>query len=136
MLAKQRGIEPVKIVLVRVCEPVFVTADYPEASMKLTWEEHVKHMQDHVKEIAMQYLNKIQKRMEYSGIKVTSVVLMGKAADEIIKYAQNNAPNLIVMSTHGYSAVNRWEYGNIANKIVYGSRSPVFLVRPEFLNEI
>jgi nucleotide-binding universal stress UspA family protein len=136
MLAKQRGIEPVKIVLVRVCEPVFVTADYPEASMKLTWEEHVKHMQDHVKEIAMQYLNKIQKRMEYSGIKVTSVVLMGKAADEIIKYAQDNAPNLIVMSTHGYSAVNRWEYGNIANKIVYGSRSPVFLVRPEFLNEI
>ena len=118
MLAKQRGIESVKIILIRVCDPVFVTADYPEASMNLTWDEHVKHMQDHVKEIAMQYLNKIQKRMEYSGLKVTSVVLMGKAADEIIKYAQTHAPNLIVMSTHGYSAINRWEYGNIANKNV------------------
>jgi nucleotide-binding universal stress UspA family protein len=55
---------------------------------------------------------------------------MGKAADEIINYAQENSPNLIVMSTHGYSAINRWEYGNVADKVLYGVSSPVFLVRP------
>jgi nucleotide-binding universal stress UspA family protein len=128
-LAKQRGPELFKVTLIRVYEPVFVTADYPEASMQLTWEEHVKRMQDHVKEIAVQYLNKIQRRLEYSGLKVSSVVLMGKAAEEIINYAQNNPPNLIVMSTHGYSAINRWEYGNVADKVLYGVSSPVFLVR-------
>jgi nucleotide-binding universal stress UspA family protein len=129
-LAKQRGAEDIEVTLIRICEPVFVTADYPEASMPLTWDEHVQRMQDHVKEIAIQYLNKIQKRLEYSGLKVTSVILMGKAVDEIINYAQENSPNLIVMSTHGYSAINRWEYGNVADKVLYGVSSPVFLVRP------
>ena len=130
VLAKQRGSESIKVTLIRICEPVFITADYPEASMSFTWDEHVQRMQDHVKEIAMQYLKKIQKRLEYSGLKVTDVVLMGKAADEIINYAQENSPNLIVMSTHGYSAINRWEYGNVADKVLYGVSSPVFLVRP------
>jgi nucleotide-binding universal stress UspA family protein len=129
-LAKQRSSEDIKVTLIRICEPVFVTADYPEASMQLTWDEHVKRMQDHAKEIAAQYLIKIQKRLEYSGISVSSLVLMGKAADEIINFAQKNQPNLIVMSTHGYSAINRWEYGNVADKILYGVPSPVFLVRP------
>ena len=129
-LAKQRGPENIKVILIRICEPVFVMADYPEASMQLTWDEHIKRMQDHAKEIAMQYLIKIQKRLEYTGLSVSSHVLIGKAADEIINYAQENLPNLVVMSTHGYSAINRWEYGNVADKILYGVSSPVFLVRP------
>lgn len=128
-LAKQRGPENTKVTLIRICEPVFILADYPEASMKLTWDEHVQRMQEHTKEIAMQYLIKIQKRLEYSGLNVSSLVLMGKAADEIINYAQENQPNIVVISTHGYSAIDRWEYGNVANKVLYGVSSPVFLVR-------
>jgi nucleotide-binding universal stress UspA family protein len=130
-LAKQRGSDMMKVVLLRVCEQPFITADYPAASMPLTWTEHVKQMQDHVKEMANQYLIKIQKRLEYSGLKVTSEVFTGKAANEIIDYAHKNPPNLIVMSTHGYSGISRWEYGNVADKVLYGVSSPVFLVRPQ-----
>jgi nucleotide-binding universal stress UspA family protein len=130
-LAKQRGIEAMNVVLLRVCEHLFVTADYPAASMPLSWSEHVKQMQDHVEEMAAQYLVKIQNRLEYSGLKVTSEVLTGKASDEIIDYAHKNPPNLIVMSTHGYSGIGRWEYGDVADKVLHGVSSPVFLVRPQ-----
>jgi nucleotide-binding universal stress UspA family protein len=129
-LAKQRSPEYIKVVLIRVCEQLFVTADYPAADMPLSWNDHVKQMHDYVREMAMQYLNKIQKRLEYSGLKVTSVVHTGKAANEIINYAHKYPPNLIVMSTHGYSGISRWEYGNVADKVLYGVSSPVFLVRP------
>jgi hypothetical protein len=59
-----------------------------------------------------------------------SDVLMGKPADEIIDYAHKNPFNLIVMARHGRSGISRWEYGSVADKVLHGVSSPVFLVRP------
>jgi nucleotide-binding universal stress UspA family protein len=35
------------------------------------------------------------------------------------------------MATHGSSGPSLWEYGNIADKILHGVSSPIFLVRPK-----
>ena len=129
-LAKQRGAELVNVVLLRVCEQPFITADYPEASMPLSWEEHVKRITDHVRQVAEQYLSGVEKRLRDAGLKVQAEVLMGKPADEIIDYAHRNPFNLIVMATHGYSGLSRWEYGSVADKVLHGVSSPIFLVRP------
>ena len=129
-LAKQRGAELVNVVLLRVCEQPFITADYPEASMPLSWEEHVKRITDHVRQVAEQYLSGVEKRLRDAGLKVKAEVLMGKPADEIIDYAHRNPFNLIVMATHGYSGLSRWEYGSVADKVLHGVSSPIFLVRP------
>jgi nucleotide-binding universal stress UspA family protein len=61
-LAKQRDTELVNIVLLRVCEPFFVSADYPEASMPLSWHEHVQQQIAWAKSGAMDYLAQVQKR--------------------------------------------------------------------------
>ena len=39
-LVKEEGIEQVEIVLLRVCDAPVILADYPEAIMPLSWEEH------------------------------------------------------------------------------------------------
>jgi nucleotide-binding universal stress UspA family protein len=129
-LARQRGAELVEVVLIRVCETPFITADYPEASMPLTWEEHVGHIKSSFKLGCEQYLQGVAKRLSDAGLKVRSEVLMGDVANEIVAYATKNPFNLIAMSTHGRSGVSRWAYGSVANKVLHGVSSPIFLVRP------
>jgi nucleotide-binding universal stress UspA family protein len=129
-LTKQRGAELVQVILLRVTEEPFITADYPEASMNLTWEEHVKRIKGHFKQETERYLEGVQKRLVEAGLKVRAEVLMGKPADEIINYAHNNHPNLVVMATHGYSGLSRWAYGSVADKVLHGVSSPILMVRP------
>ena len=129
-LAKQRGAELVEVVLLRVCYPPEISSDYPEASMSLSWEEHVKREMAWAKRGGEQYLADVQKRLKDSGLNVRAEVMMGKPADEIIKYVKDNNINLIVMATHGRSGLTRWAYGSTADKILHGAASPIFLVRP------
>jgi nucleotide-binding universal stress UspA family protein len=129
-LAKQRGAELVEVVLIRVCEPPFITVDYPEATMRLTWEEHVKHIKSAFKTGCERYLQGVAKRFSDAGLKVRSEVLLGEPADEIISYATKSPFNLIAMSTHGRSGPKRWAYGSVTDKVLHGVTSPIFLVRP------
>jgi len=46
-LARQRGSGPVDVILLAVCERPFITADYPEASMTPSWDEHVRNVTEH-----------------------------------------------------------------------------------------
>ncbi len=126
-LAKQRGAELVNVVLLRVCEQPFITADYPGET---DWEEHVKRIMNRFKEISEQYLVQVKGRLSDAGLNVKSEVIMGKPADEIIEYAHRNPPNLIIMTTHGYSGLGNWAFGSVSDKVLYNIRSPVFLVRP------
>jgi nucleotide-binding universal stress UspA family protein len=129
-LAKQRGAGLINVILLRVFEEPYVNADYPAASMNLTWKEHVKQIREHYKREAEQYLAGVQKQLANDGLNVRSEVLMGKPADEIIDYAHNSHPNLVVMATHGFSGISRWEYGSVADKVLHSVSSPIFLVRP------
>jgi nucleotide-binding universal stress UspA family protein len=126
-LARQRGAELMNIILLRAVEEPFVTADYPFPD----WDSHIKKMRDYFKEGAEQYLVKIQKRLADGGLNVRTEILMGKPEEEIIKFAQEKHPNLVVMATHGSSGVSLWEYGNVADKILHGISSPIFLIRPQ-----
>ena len=129
-LAKQRGAELVDVVLVRVCEPPVIPADYPEASMPLSWEERVEQVVAKCRQPSEQYLAEVEKRLKDAGLKVRSELLVGKSADEIADYVNRNRFNLIVMATHGRSGLSRWAYGGVADKVLHGVSSPIFLVRP------
>jgi len=134
-LAKQRGAELVDVVLLRVCEPPIISSDYPEAIMPLSWEEHVEQVMAWGKQAGEHYLAGVEKRLTDAGLKVRSEVLVGKTpagnpADEIIDYASRNPFNLIVMATHGRSGLSRWAYGSVAERVLQGASSALFLVRP------
>ena len=53
----------------------------------------------------------------------------GYPAEEILRYAENNDIDLILMATHGRSGVRRWVMGSVADKVLRASRVPVWLVR-------
>ena len=130
-LAKQRGAEPVNVTLLRVCEPPAIPSYYsPELSgVPLDWGKYMDQEMARGKQVAKEYLAGVEKRLKDIGISVRSEVLVGKATDAIVDYANKNPFNLIVMATHGRSGLSRLVYGSIAANIINGVSCPIFVVR-------
>ena len=64
------------------------------------------------------------------GLKAKPVVLTGPAAEAIVEAAEAEGADLIVMSTHGRSGVQRLLLGSVAEPVVRRSPVPVTLVPP------
>jgi nucleotide-binding universal stress UspA family protein len=60
---------------------------------------------------------------------VAGRVSVGYPAEEILRYADENKIDLILMSTHGRSGMKRWVLGSVADKVLRASKLPVLLVR-------
>lgn len=85
-----------------------------------------------VKEEAGAYLETKVNELRQNGIeKVSSILLLGSGADEIIDLARTTPDNLIAMCTHGRSGVKRWALGSVTEKVVRHSGDPVLVVRAE-----
>ena len=134
-LAKQRGTELVDVVLLRVYELPDIPS-HRSPDMSLSWERYLEKEISRRRSVSEQYLARIGRSLTSLDINVRSEVLMGKPAEEIIKYANKDPFNLIVMATHGYSGVSRWAYGSVAEKVLQGVTSPILLVRPRGLSRL
>jgi nucleotide-binding universal stress UspA family protein len=75
------------------------------------------------------YMDSNAKALKSQGVKATTAIAYGNAADEIIKFADKNKVDLIIISTHGRSGIKRWMLGSIALKLLYGTCVPVLLVK-------
>jgi len=75
------------------------------------------------------YLEVNSKELNSEGIKTATATSYGDVAEEIVKYANNNKIDLIVMSTHGYSKAKQWMFGSITQKVLYGTEVPVLLIK-------
>jgi nucleotide-binding universal stress UspA family protein len=85
-----------------------------------------------VREEAGAYLETKVNELRGNGIeKVSSILLVGSGADEIIDLARGTPDNLIAMCTHGRSGVKRWALGSVTEKVVRHSGDPVLVVRAE-----
>ena len=84
------------------------------------------------REEAEAYLEAKVSELEENGIeKVSSTLLFGSGADEIIDLARTTPDNLIAMCTHGRSGLKRWALGSVTEKVVRHSGDPVLIVRAE-----
>ena len=77
------------------------------------------------------YLEKIATRLGALSIKSRIVVPAGEPHEGILTAAHKEDVDCIVMSTHGGTALARALLGSTAEKVVYTTKRPVFLVKPE-----
>jgi nucleotide-binding universal stress UspA family protein len=68
-------------------------------------------------------------RLAAAGVNATSIVLQGSPAEAILSYAEAEAIDLIVMSTHGRGGVARLIYGSVATQVLRSAPCPVLVVR-------
>ena len=59
----------------------------------------------------------------------------GVPADQIIHQAQEQAADLIVMGTHGWSGIVRWMLGSVAHHVIQTAPCPVLTIAPASLAE-
>lgn len=84
-----------------------------------------------VVEEAEKYLAEVAERLGTLGIrKVDTSVWYGAPATAILEATQLRKPDLIVMTTHGRSGVERLIFGSVAESVLRGSATPILLIRP------
>jgi len=66
----------------------------------------------------------------FAGLAVSSKVLIGYAAEEIINRADEEDVDMIIMGTHGRKGIDRILFGSVAEKVVKNAKQPVLTIRP------
>jgi len=80
---------------------------------------------------ATAYLERIAARLGAISLKSRILTPSGEPHAEILAAAHKEDVDCIVMSTHGGTALARALLGSTAEKVVYTTKRPVFLVKPE-----
>lgn len=62
--------------------------------------------------------------------KVKTAVVQGDPAEEILKYAEAEKVDLVIMGTHGRKGLDRILFGSVANEVVKRSPAPVLTINP------
>ena len=121
------------MVLVRACEPPAMPTYYsPELSeIPPHWGQYAQQETARCKQVSVDYLADVQRRLKANGIEAETEVVVGKASDEVVNYANKNPADLIVMATHGRSGLSRLVYGSVALNILVGVSNPIFLIKPK-----
>ncbi len=97
-----------------------------EATAKVAYtEEEMKQIQAK----ALDYLNKASEGLRNRGAIVKVEVRTGRAADEIIKFADEIKADLVAMSTHGRSGITRWAFGSVTDRVLQSGTAPILTVR-------
>ena len=119
-LAKPEGAE---IVLLRVT----VTPNESLFSRNPALATHiVKEMEDETDA----YIKAEVSKLKDEGAKVTGITRNGPVPDIILAVAEETHADVIAMSTHGRTGVQRWLMGSVADKVVHHAHIPVMLIHP------
>ncbi|MFC2014906.1 universal stress protein [Chloroflexota bacterium] len=69
-------------------------------------------------------------------VKAKGELVEGYPAEEILRYAEENDIDLILLATHGRSGLKRWSIGSVAGKVLGASKIPVWLIPTGIPEEI
>jgi len=97
---------------------------------------YINRIADTLEHQAREIQEKTGNNNKQEAFEVQGELVEGHAAEEIVRYADKNQVDLILMATHGRSGIRRWAIGSVAEKVVRATRQPVLLVRTKISYEI
>jgi len=74
------------------------------------------------------YLHGILSQAQANQVPVKTRVAFGAAPEMIVQVADQTQAELIIMSTHGRSGLNRFLYGSVAEAVLRGTQLPLLLI--------
>ncbi len=77
-------------------------------------------------DVAIKYIEYLAKK---EGLHIEKLIVTGNPAEEILKLAEENSVDLIVMGTLGRSGIEKFLLGSVADKVIRNSTIPVLVVR-------
>ena len=133
------------VVFVMVVEPLpllvygELAETFPMSAYGESYADRLDHWQSveaERKSTAEEYLKKASSFLNEYGERVQCEVLIGKVAQTIAAYAEDNNVDLTMIATHGRSGVSRWIMGSVADRIFHSSNAPVLMVRAPAASEV
>ncbi len=112
-----------RLVLVRITEPFYQELGVPPAPFCQLPPIHDNE------ERAAAYLAEKASALRGLGFEVREKVLVGVPRDALSAAARQEAADLIVMTSHGYTGGKRWLLGSVAEAVAREAPCPVWLVR-------
>lgn len=107
---------------------VYVVVPTTHSARDFGWE---KAAMEHFRNEGKRATGFVEETAKTAGIEVESVLLEGHPADEIVKFAEQNDIEMIVMGTLGKTGLDRFLLGSVAENVVRHSKIPVLVVRGE-----
>ena len=83
-----------------------------------------------MEEEAENYVHDKVTYFEDEHIKATGITKEGSVQDMILEAAEETHADMIAMSTHGRTGMQRWLIGSVADKIMHHAHIPVMLIHP------
>ena len=88
---------------------------------------------DHMAETVRRQIRDVQKatdgEQKSKPVKVSGELAVGYSAEEILRFAEANSVDLIVLASHGRSGIKRWTIGSVAGKVMSATTIPVWLIK-------
>jgi nucleotide-binding universal stress UspA family protein len=134
-VAKQRGVQSIEILLLSVYSPSislpssYYATDFAP-NLPANYAIYIQQETEQSKEKCEKYLKSTADKLTAKGIKVRTECVIGDASEEIVKYANKNPFQLIVMASHGRSGLRHLTFGSVAEKVLLESSTPILLVTP------
>lgn len=126
LVIKMKQGTKVEVTLIQVLSSLSYYVVAGEASARVPYtEQEIEQM----KTQAEVYLEKRGESLRKAGATTEVIVAVGHPVDEIIKAADEIKVNLIAMSSHGRSGLNRWAFGSVTDKVLRSGHSPVLVIK-------
>ena len=93
-------------------------------------EEQLRHLVDRHKELLHDFVNR-HLRSANPDLVIAEIVEMGEPHRLIIDWVKPNDIDLIVMSTHGRSGLQRVMLGSVTEKVLRNAHCPMLVIPPE-----
>lgn len=95
-----------------------------------SFQGEAETMDDYLREAAQNYAVEIKKLCDKEGILSTVMVKSGHPVEEIVKAAQKSSVDLIVMGSHGQSALKAATLGSVTYGVIHNdAKIPILLVK-------
>jgi nucleotide-binding universal stress UspA family protein len=140
MLAADKGIELARlskgtVYAVYVMSTAYTTLierDYVSSTgMNPYYESIYENMHEAMKKIGQQAVDYVKNLGESRGTNMETVVLEGNPSEELIRYAEEEQMDVIIMGTIGKKGLDRLLLGSVTGNLVRHSKVPVMVIREE-----
>jgi len=88
-----------------------------------------KEMHEAMEKQGHQALNYVKGLGEMKRVNVESILLDGNPSDELIRYAEEEKMDIVIMGTLGKTGLDMFLLGSVAGNLVRHSKVPVLVVR-------
>ncbi len=113
-----------ELIIVHVVTPI-PTVSVPTNPAAFDVTEYQKHLHDESEKM----LKEIADKSVPEGLETRTILTEGKPSDEINRIAEEESVDMIILSTHGHSAIGQLLFGSVADSVVRHASRPVLTIR-------